>query len=123
MVLPLLMYQALLITQIFLPNPTDYGTPINWSTPEKKVETPTITPKEDNNGLGLLTLISQIYDSPKQEPLATYTPQKDNNMFVVNALSSSKNDTLLDNMWFSKGDYLYNDRGSSLLFNNDKYLN
>ena len=44
-------------------------------------------------------------------------------MFVVNALSSSKNDTLLDNMWFSKGDYLYNDRGSSLLFNSDKYLN
>lgn len=108
---------------LFPPNPTNYGTPIDWSTPEKKVETPTITPKEDNNELGLLALISQIYDSPKQEPLATYTPQKDNNMFVVNALSSSKNDTLLDNMWFSKGDYLYNDRGSSLLFNRDKYLN
>lgn len=108
---------------LFPPNPTNYGTPIDWSTPEKKVETPTIIPKEDNNGLGLLALINQIYDSPKQEPLATYTPQKDNNMFVVNALSSSKNDTLLDNMWFSKGDYLYNDRGSSLLFNNDKYLN
>ena len=108
---------------LFPLNPTNYGTPIDWSTPEKKIETPTIIPKEDNNELGLLALINQIYDSPKQEPLATYTPQKDNNMFVVNALSSSKNDTLLDNMWFSKGDYLYNDRGSSLLFNSDKYLN
>lgn len=108
---------------LFPSNPTDYGTPINWSTPEKKVETPTIPPKENNNGLGLLALINQIYDSPKQEPLATYTPQRNNSMFIVNAPSSSKNDTLLDNMWFSKGDYLYNDMGSSLLFNSDKYLN
>ena len=95
----------------FPPNPTDYGTPINWSTPEKKVETPTITPKEDNNGLGLLALINQIYDSPKQEPLATYTPQRNNSMFVVSAPTS--NDTFLDSSWFKEGGYLYGD-GSKL---------
>lgn len=94
---------------LFPPNPTDYGTPINWSTPEKKVETPTITPKEDNNGLGLLALINQIYDSPKQEPLATYTPQRNNSMFVVSAPTS--NDTFLDSSWFKKGGYLYSDGG------------
>ena len=93
----------------FPPNPTDYGTPINWSTPEKKVETPTITPKEDNNGLGLLALINQIYDSPKQEPLATYTPQRNNSMFVVSAPTS--NDTFLDSSWFKEGGYLYGDGG------------
>ena len=96
---------------LFPPNPTDYGTPINWSTPEKKVETPAITPKEDDNGLGLLTLINQIYDSPKQEPLATYTPQRNNSMFVVSAPTS--NDTFLDSSWFKKGGYLYGD-GSKL---------
>ena len=95
----------------FPPNPTDYGTSINWSTPEKKVETPTITPKEDNNGLGLLALINQIYDSPKQEPLATYTPQRNNSMFVVSVPTS--NDTFLDSSWFKKGGYLYGD-GSKL---------
>ena len=93
----------------FPPNPTDYGTPINWSTPEKKVETPTITPKEDNNGLGLLALINQIYDSPKQEPLATYTPQRNNSMFVVSA--PTNNDTFLDSSWFKEGGYLYGDGG------------
>ena len=95
----------------FPPNPTDYGTPINWVTPEKKVETPTITPKEDNNGLGLLALINQIYDSPKQEPLATYTPQRNNSMFVVSTPTS--NDTFLDSSWFKEGGYLYGD-GSKL---------
>lgn len=93
----------------FPPNPTDYGTPISWSTPEKKVETPTITPKEDNNGLGLLALINQIYDSPKQEPLATYTPQRSNSMFVVSAPTS--NNTFLDSSWFKEGGYLYGDGG------------
>lgn len=90
---------------LFPPNPTDYGAPIDWSTPEKKIETPTITPKEDNDGLGLLALINQIYDSPKQEPLATYTPQRNNSMFVVSAPTS--NDTFLDSSWFKKGGYLY----------------
>lgn len=96
---------------LFPSNPTDYGTPINWSTPEKKVETPTITPKENNNGLGLLALINQIYDSPKQESLATYTPQKSNSMFVVSAPTS--NDTFLDSSWFKKGGYLYSDGGTT----------
>lgn len=95
----------------FPPNPTDYGTPINWSTPEKKVETPTITPKEDDNGLGLLALINQIYNSPKQEPLATYTPQRNNSMFVVSAPTS--NDTFLDSSWFKEGGYLYGDGGTT----------
>lgn len=96
---------------LFPPNPTDYGTPINWSTPEKKVETSTITPKEDNNELGLLALINQIYDSPKQEPLATYTPQRNNSMFVVSVPTS--NDTFLDSSWFKKGGYLYGDGGTT----------
>lgn len=92
---------------LFPPNPTNYGTPIDWSTPEKKVETPTITPKKDNNGLELLALINQIYDSPKQKPLATYTPQRNNSMFVVSVPTS--NDTFLDSSWFKKGGYLYGD--------------
>lgn len=96
---------------LFPSNPTDYGTPINWSTPEKKIETPTIIPKEDNNGLGLLALINQIYDSPKQEPLATYTPKRNNSMFVVSAPTS--NDTFLDSSWFKKGGYLYSDGGTT----------
>lgn len=96
---------------LFPPNPTNYGTPIDWPTPEKKVKTPTIIPKEDNNGLGLLALINQIYDSPKQEPLATYTPKRNNSMFVVSAPTS--NDTFLDSSWFKKGGYLYSDGGTT----------
>lgn len=102
---------------LFPPNPTNYGTPIDWSTPEKKIETPTITSKENNNGLELLALINQIYDTPKQEPLATYTPQRNSSMFVVNVPNS--NNTFLDSSWFKKGGYLYKDSGDVI---NHKFI-
>lgn len=43
--------------------------------------------------------------------LATYTPQRNNSMFVVSVPTS--NDTFLDSSWFKKGGYLYGDGGTT----------
>lgn len=51
--------------------------------------------------------------------------QANRQMYVANVSSSDNNDTFLDNMWFSKGGYLYDDGGMASIYptmDNDEHL-
>lgn len=89
------------VQSIFPSNPTNYGTLADYSTikhPENPVpQYLDETPAKDNSfnkNLGLLSLINSIGQDDSQ-PIATYTPPKQNNApFTVNA--SLGNDDFLD---------------------------
>ena len=86
---------------LFPSNPTNYGKPIDYSSikhPEKKLpETLDSTEEEDNDNMGIFLLMNAITSvgSKPEPPLATYTPQRQNNAPFTVGISQS-NSNLLD---------------------------
>lgn len=89
------------------PNPTDYGTPVDYSSLIRTApQEDTDDVFKDDKGMGLLTLMSNLGAfGEQQEPLASYAPPKNNSPFVVSA--PTYNGTLLDDSWFANGGRLY----------------
>lgn len=101
----------------FPPNPTNYGTPTDYSSLQayranEDVDN-TDTTEDNNNGLGIFSLMQQagLLGNNKQTMLASTQPieNKQKAMFTVGA--PVHNDTLLDDSWFKEGGYLYKDGG------------
>lgn len=93
------------------PNPTDYGTPVDYTKflkPVAKDDSNVLLPEKRDNGIGLMGILGMMGafgGDEDREALAQQEPvgQKDA-MFVVPV----SNDTLLDDSWFAQGGALYN---------------
>lgn len=87
------------------PNPTYYGTPVDYSTmvrPASPVQEEAVAQQPENSSMGLISLMQALDSTNTEQPLATYTPQvKNTNPFVVSAPTS--NQTMLDGRWFAGG--------------------
>lgn len=91
------------------PNPTNYGTPVDYSSLIRTTEEPEDEVFKDDGGLGLLSLMRNLgVFGEQQQPLADYKPQQ-RSPFVVSA--PTYNDTLWDDSWFAKGGLLYDEGG------------
>lgn len=94
------------------PNPTDYGTPVDYTKflkPVAKEDSNVLLPEKRDSGIGLMGILGMMGAddavNPYDEAFAQQEPvgQKDA-MFVVPV----SNDTLLDDSWFAQGGALYN---------------
>lgn len=97
------------------PNPTDYGTPVDYTKflkPVAKEDSNVLLPEKRDSGIGLMGILGMMGAddavNPYDEAFAQQEPvgQKDA-MFVVPV----SNDTLLDDSWFAKGGALYDGGG------------
>lgn len=104
-------------SSILPPDPTNYGKPVDYSTikhPEKEVPATLDWSKgeeDDNSNMGIFSLMNTISSIGKpKSPLATYTPQKQNNAPFTVGISQSKSDFLDIPLMAAYGGKLY-DKG------------
>lgn len=103
------------LSYVLAHNPTDYGTPTVYNIPERKQADTAFNDdyEPESNGtriLGFMNALGILDGQSSSQPLASYTPAKQNNApFVISAPQAGN--TMLDASWFKEGGYLYNAGG------------
>lgn len=114
------------LSQPLPPYPTNYGKPVDYSTikhPEKEVPATLDWSKgeeDDNSSVGIFSLMNTISSIGKpKSPLATYTPQKQNNAPFTVGISQSNSNFLDIPLMAAYGGKLYGEGGKKDNKDND----